>query len=91
MHNIKDIRNNFDNFKNIIKSRNVSIDLDQIIDLDKNNRNLIQKKESLEQEKKEISKKKDKSLFAKSKEIYKPIRQIRLDNTVSNTLIIKGA
>ena len=58
MHNIKDIRNNFDNFKNIIKSRNVSIDLDQIIDLDKNNRNLIQKKESLEQEKKEISKKK---------------------------------
>tara|TARA_Y100001970_G_scaffold45815_1_gene57602 strand:- start:1219 stop:1509 length:291 start_codon:yes stop_codon:yes gene_type:complete len=24
-------------------------------------------------------------------EIYKPIRQIRLDNTVSNTLIIKGA
>ena len=57
MHNIKDIRNNFDNFKNIIKSRNVSIDLDQIIDLDKNNRDLIQKKESLEQEKKEISKK----------------------------------
>ena len=48
MHNIKDIRNNFDNFKNIIKSRNVSIDLDQIIDLDKNNRNLIQKKENLE-------------------------------------------
>ena len=44
MHNIKDIRNNFDNFKNIIKSRNVSIDLDQIIDLDKNNRDLIQKK-----------------------------------------------
>ena len=24
-------------------------------------------------------------------EIYKPIRQIRLDDTVSNTLIIKGA
>ena len=47
MHNIKDIRNNFDNFKNIIKSRNVSIDLDQIIDLYKNNRDLIQKKESL--------------------------------------------
>ena len=46
MHNIKDIRNNFDNFKNIIKSRNVSINLDQIIDLDKNNRNLIKKKES---------------------------------------------
>ena len=58
MHNIKDIRNNFDNFKNIIKSRNISIDLDQILDLDKSNRKLIQEKETLEQEKKEISKKK---------------------------------
>ena len=63
MHNIKDIRNNFDNFKNIIKSRNVSIDLDEILDLDKKNRKLIQEKESLEQEKKSISKKQDKSLF----------------------------
>ena len=69
MHNIKDIRNNFDNFKNIIKSRNISIDLDQILDLDKNNRKLIQEKETLEQEKKEISKKKNKSLFEKSKKI----------------------
>ena len=56
MHNIKDIRNNFDNFKNIIKSRNISINLDQILDLDKNNRALIQEKETLEQEKKSISK-----------------------------------
>ena len=76
MHNIKDIRNNFDNFKNIIKSRNISIDLDQILDLDKNNRKLIQEKETLEQEKKEISKKKDKSLFAKSKEISEKILTI---------------
>ena len=68
MHNIKDIRNNFDNFKNIIKSRNVSVDLNQILDLDQKNRQLIQKKESLEQEKKIISKKQDKLLFAKSKE-----------------------
>ena len=50
MHNIKDIRNNFDNFKKIIKTRNISIDLNQIIDLDKNNRKLIQEKETLEQE-----------------------------------------
>ena len=57
MHNIKDIRNNFDNFKNIIKLRNVSINLDEIINLDKSNRKLIQEKETLEQEKKEISKK----------------------------------
>ncbi len=76
MHNIKDIRNNFDNFKNIIKSRNISIDLDQILDLDKSNRKLIQEKETLEQEKKEISKKKDKSLFAKSKKISEQILTI---------------
>ena len=65
MHNIKDLRNNFDNFKNLIKSRNISIDLDQILILDKKNRSLIQEKEILEQEKKNISKKQDKSLFAK--------------------------
>ncbi len=76
MHNIKDIRNNFDNFKKIIKARNISIDLDQILDLDKSNRKLIQEKETLEQEKKEISKKKDKSLFTKSKEISEKILTI---------------
>ena len=58
MHNIKDIRNNFDNFKNIIKSRNISIDLDQILDLDQKNRKLIQEKETLRTRKKIISKKK---------------------------------
>ena len=65
MHNIKDIRGNFDNFKNVIKSRNISIDLDQILDLDQKNRKLIQEKETLEQEKKSISKSQDKSLFVK--------------------------
>ena len=38
MHNIKDIRSNFDHFKSIIKSRNISIDLDQILVLDQKNR-----------------------------------------------------
>ena len=82
MHNIKDIRNNFDNFKNIIKSRNVSIDLDEILDLDKKNRKLIQEKETLEQEKKSISKKQDKSLFAKSKEISDKILSISKDQSL---------
>jgi len=93
MHNIKDIRNNFDNFKNIIKSRNISVNLDQILDLDQKNRKLIQEKESLEQEKKSISKKQDKSLFAKSKEISEKILFInkeqslvknKLDNVLSS-------
>ena len=82
MHNIKDIRNNFDNFKNIIKSRNISINLDQILDLDQNNRKLIQEKESLEQEKKSISKKQDKSLFTKSKEISEKIISINKDQSL---------
>ena len=82
MHNIKDIRNNFDNFKNIIKLRNVSIDLDEILDLDKKNRKLIQEKETLEQEKKSISKKQDKSLFAKSKEISDKILSINKDQSL---------
>jgi len=82
MHNIKYIRNNIDNFKNIIKSRNVSIDLDQILDLDKNNRKLIQEKETLEQEKKEISKKQDKSLFTKSKEISEKILTINKEQSL---------
>ena len=87
MHNIKDIRNNFDNFKNIIKSRNISIDLDQILDLDKNNRKLIQEKETLEQEKKQISKKQDKSLFVKSKEISEKILTInKKQSLVKNKL-----
>ena len=85
MHNIKDIRNNFDNFKNIIKSRNISIDLDQILDLDKNNRTLIQEKETLEQEKKGISKSQDKSLFAKSKEISEKILSINKEQSLIKT------
>ncbi len=82
MHNIKDIRNNFDNFKNIIKSRNVSVDLDQILVLDQKNRKLIQEKEALEQEKKKISKKQDKSLFAKSKKISEKILFINKEQSL---------
>ncbi len=79
MHNIKDIRNNLENFEKLIKTRNINIDTAEIIDLDKKNRELIQKKENLEKEKKIISKNKDKSLFEKSKEISKQIESIGTD------------
>ena len=82
MHNIKDIRNNFDHFKKTIKLRNVKIDLDHILDLDKKNRELIQEKEILEQEKKNISKKQDKSLFVKSKEISDKISYLNKDQSL---------
>ena len=69
MHNIKDLRTNLDNFKKSISGRNSEIDFENIINLDKENRSLIQEKEKFEMEKKNISKSKDKSLFEKSKEI----------------------
>ena len=69
MHNIKDIRNNFDDFKIKIKDRNFDANLDDLFLLDKENRRLIQDKEKLEMEKKSISKSKDEKLFSKSKEI----------------------
>ena len=34
MHNIKDIRNNLNEFKKLIQTRNTDIDIDKIKDLD---------------------------------------------------------
>ena len=76
MHNIKEIRNNFDDFKRSIKDRNFDVNLDDIVELDKENRNLIQDKEKYEMEKKSISKSKDENLFAKSKEIPIKIEEL---------------
>ncbi len=76
MHNIKNIRQNFDEFKKKISERNINIELEKIILLDRENRELIQKKESLEKQKKDISKKNDKSLFEKSKEISNLINEL---------------
>ena len=93
MHNIKDIRKDIDNFKNTIKNRNVDVDFDQILNLDEENRKLIQEKEKLEMEKKSISKSKNETLFEKSKEISNKIDDLsknqknvkdQLDQILSN-------
>ncbi|MDC3043819.1 serine--tRNA ligase [Candidatus Pelagibacter sp.] len=93
MHNIKDIRKDIDNFKNTIKNRNVDVNFDQILNLDEENRKLIQEKEKLEMEKKSISKSKDETLFEKSKEISNKIDDLsknqknvkdQLDQILSN-------
>jgi len=84
MHNIKDIRNNFEDFKKSIKHRNFEVSLDEIIELDQKNRNIIQDKEKLEMEKKSISKSKDESLFKKSKEI-----SIKIDDLAKKQKIVK--
>ena len=76
MHNLKEIRKNFEFFKKALEKRSINIDFDKIKDLDQKNREFIQKKELLEQKKKEISKTQDKSLFAKSKEISSEIEKI---------------
>ena len=81
MHNIKDIRDNLDNFKKLISKRNVKVEINNISELDKQNRTLIQNKELLEKEKKDISKKKDQNLFEKSKEISKKIEKISSDQS----------
>jgi len=79
MHNIKEIRNNINFFKNSLKKRFLDIDVNNILDLDENNRKLIQKKEILESEKKIISKSKDTSLFNKSKIISNKIDTLNKD------------
>ena len=79
MHDIKYIRNNPSEFEKEIKKRNVKIDLNKILELDKINRSLIQKKETLESEKKKISKTNDKSLFEKSKKISAEIEKLNND------------
>jgi seryl-tRNA synthetase len=93
MHNLKEIRNDISAFAKSLKNRSANIDFENLQKLDEENRNLIQKKESLEKEKKDISKSKDESMFAKSKEIsvelgkvteYQKNIKIELDKILSN-------
>ena len=79
MHSLKEIRKNFELFERKIKERFSAIDLKSLISLDKENRELIQKKEKLEQEKKLLSKKKDPQNFTKSKNLTDEI--VLLENS----------
>ncbi len=81
MHDLKYIRENFEVFKKKISKRNNTVSVDNILILDKKNRELIQKKENLEQEKKNISKFKDEKMFNKSKEISTNIKMLTEDQT----------
>jgi len=73
MLNLKDLRNNLKVFKKKFKERNFEFDVDNFIKKDTFNRDLIIKKEKLEQEKKILSKSKDKATFIKSKKISEEI------------------
>ena len=51
MHNLKEIRKDFDTFEESLKKRSVDIDFNKLKDLDIQNRDFIQKKEALERKK----------------------------------------
>ena len=79
MHNLKDLRNNLEFFEKKFKDRNLNFDIKDFNKKDKLNRELISKKELLEQEKKILSKSKERKNFEKSKEISKKIELISVD------------
>jgi len=83
MHNLKDLRKNLETFKKKFKDRNLNFDIDEFNKLDKANRDLISKKEVLEQEKKSLSKSKEKSNFEKSKKISDQIEKILVEQKKS--------
>tara|TARA_B100000963_G_scaffold122885_1_gene107212 strand:+ start:2664 stop:3911 length:1248 start_codon:yes stop_codon:yes gene_type:complete len=91
MHNIKDLRKNLETFKKKLSQRNINFNIEDFNKKDTSNRELISKKESLEQEKKSLSKSKDKANFEKSKKISEEIEILSKKQTKSqnelNTII----
>ncbi|MFL2889309.1 MAG: serine--tRNA ligase [Pelagibacteraceae bacterium] len=81
MHNLKDIRNNLDFFKKKFLDRNLKINFDELLSLDKNNRELIQEKEKLEQEKKKLSKLKEEKNFKISKKLSLRINELIINQS----------
>ena len=79
MHSLKDLRKNLEIFKKKFKDRNLDFNTDEFNKIDKINRELINKKELLEQEKKNLSKLKEKSNFEKSKKISDQINKVLLE------------
>ena len=89
MHNIKEIRKDLNFFKKKISERNSSINLDDLILLDEENRELIQEKEKKEQEKKLLSKSKDPKNFEHSKNLSKEIDDLAKNQTILQNKISK--
>jgi len=79
MHDLKDLRKNLEVFKKKFKDRNLDFNINEFNKVDKINRELINKKELLEQEKKNLSKSKEKSNFEKSKKISNQLDEILLE------------
>jgi seryl-tRNA synthetase len=76
MHNLKDLRKNLSSYKKKFQDRNVNFNTEEFERADKTNRELINQKERLEQEKKILSKTKNQLNFEKSKKISQEIDKI---------------
>ena len=87
MYSLKDLRKNLNMYKKKFQDRNLNFDIDEFNKLDKINRDLINKKELLEQEKKTLSKSKNESNFEKSKNISKQINEILVEQIISQKKI----
>ena len=89
MHNLKELRKNLGDFKKKFENRNTDFNIDDFKKKDTFNRDLISKKEKLEQEKKSLSKSKDKSNFEKSKRISIEILDLEKKQSISQKEIDK--
>ena len=89
MHNIKLLREKPNFFKKKFHDRNMKLNIDELLNLDKKNREIINKKEKLEQERKIISKNKDEKKFKKSKQISNEIKKLETDIEILKVSINK--
>jgi seryl-tRNA synthetase len=87
MHNIKLIRKNPEFYFKKFSDKNFNIKIDDLLALDESNRNLIEKKEIFEREKKIISQKKEVNLFEKSKDLSKRIESLTEEQNKIKTKI----
>ena len=85
MHNLKELRKNLNNLSKKFRDRNVDFDENNFNKKDALNRELISKKEKLEQEKKSLSKSKDNANFEKSKKISEQIEIISKKQSYSQS------
>ena len=83
MHNIKDLKKNLNDYRKKLLDRNFDFKTDFFVTLDEENRRLITKKEKLEQEKKLLSKSKDKSNFEKSKKLSSQISMVANEQLIA--------
>ena len=89
MHNIKDLRKNLVLYKKKFRDRNLNFNSEEFNKLDELNRKLINDKENLENEKKTLSKSKDKSNFEISKKISRDLTKILKEQNQIQVLLNK--